>query len=43
MASGTFAGRYGANLFVSHEQEKHTRRTDDFTITMVSASVSIAF
>jgi hypothetical protein len=43
MASGTFAGRYGANLFVSHEPEKHTRRTDDFTITMVSASVSIAF
>jgi hypothetical protein len=43
MASGTFGQRYGANLFVSHDPEKHTRRTDDFTITMVSASFSIGF
>jgi len=43
MASGTFRERYGANLFVSHDPEKHSRRTDDFTITMVSASVSIRF
>jgi hypothetical protein len=43
MASGTFGKRYGANLFVSHDPEKHTRRTDDFTITMISASVSLKF
>ncbi len=43
MASGTFGKRYGANLFISHDPEKHTRRTDDFTITMISASVSLMF
>lgn len=43
MASGTFGKRYGANLFVSHDPEKHTRRTDDFTITMIAASVSLMF
>ena len=43
MTSGTFGKRYGANLFISHDPEKHTRRTDDFTITMVAASVSIMF
>ena len=43
MVSGTFGKRYGANLFVSHDPEKHTRRTDDFTITMVAASVSLMF
>jgi hypothetical protein len=43
MASGTLGERYGANIFISHDPEKHTRRTDDFTITMVSASVSIRF
>jgi hypothetical protein len=43
MASGTFGKRYGANLFVSHDPEKHARRTDDFTITMVAASISIGF
>ena len=43
MASGTFGKRYGANIFISHDPEKHTRRTDDFTITMVSASVSLMF
>jgi len=43
MASGTFGSRYGANLFISHDPEKHTRRTDDFTITMISASVSLKF
>ncbi len=43
MASGTFGNRYGANLFISHDPEKHTRRTDDFSITMISASVSLQF
>lgn len=43
MASGTFGKRYGANIFVSHDPEKHTRRTDDFTITMVATSVSLMF
>ena len=43
MASGTFGKRYGANLFISHDPEKHTRRTDDFTITMASVSVSLMF
>jgi len=43
MASGTFGKRYGANIFVSHDPEKHTRRTDDFTITMVAASISLKF
>ncbi len=43
MASGTFGKRYGANLFVSHDPEKHTRRTDDFTITMIAASISLTF
>ena len=43
MASGTFGKRYGANIFVSHDPEKHTRRTDDFSITMIAASISLMF
>jgi len=43
MASGTFGERFEANIFISHDPEKHTRRTDDFSITMVSASVSLRF
>jgi len=43
MASGTFGKRLGANIFISHDPEKHARRIDDFSITMVSASVSLSF
>jgi hypothetical protein len=43
MASGTFGKRYGANIFLSHDPEKHTRRTDDFSIMMASVSFSIKF
>ncbi len=43
MASGNYRERYGADLMISHDPEKHTRRTDDFTITMISIVLSMKF
>lgn len=41
--SATLAERVMLTLFVSHDPEYHSRRTDDFSMTLVSASVSLLF
>ena len=43
--SGTAAAPMGLSftLFVMHDPEKHARRDDDFSITMVSAAVTKRF
>lgn len=43
MGSVDFAGRYSLNLFVSHDPEKHSRRTDDFSVTLLSLTLSAEF
>jgi hypothetical protein len=43
MGSATVAERVMLTLFVSHDPEYHSRRTDDFSMTLVSASVSLLF
>ncbi len=43
MGSVDAGGGFTANLFVSHDPEKHTRRDDDFSLTLISASISREF
>jgi hypothetical protein len=43
IGSAELLDRITLNLFVSHDPERHSRRTDDFSITLVSVSMSIGF
>lgn len=43
MGSVTARERVMLTLFVSHDPEYHARRSDDFSMTLVSASVSVLF
>lgn len=43
MGSVSFLENYTADLFIMHDPEKHSRRGDDFSITMISASISRGF
>jgi len=43
MGSATVAERVMLTLFVSHDPEYHSRRSDDFSMTLVSASVTLLF
>lgn len=43
MGSATLAERVMLTVFVSHDPEYHSRRTDDFSMTLLSASVSLLF
>lgn len=43
MGSAELGGGMTLSLFLSHDPEKHTRRQDDFSITLVSVELSRAF
>ncbi len=43
MGSVDLAERYSVDLFLSHDPERHSRRTDDFSVTLVSLTVSAGF
>ncbi|MBN1164988.1 MAG: hypothetical protein JXB45_10455 [Candidatus Krumholzibacteriota bacterium] len=43
MGSVTAPGKNMINLFITHDPERHMRRDDDFSITMISVSLSRQF
>ncbi len=43
MGSVTFARNFSINLFLNHEPETHSRREDDFSITLVSVDLTWRF
>lgn len=43
MGSASVGERLSLTLFVSHDPERHRRRTDNFSLTLVSASLSLLF
>jgi hypothetical protein len=43
MGSVAFAKAFSANLFLNHEPERHTRREDDFSITLISLDITRRF
>ncbi len=43
MGSVTGSGGLTYNLFVTHDPERHSRRDDDFSLTLISAMISKSF
>lgn len=43
MGSMTFARYYNIDIFLDHEPERHSRREDDFSMTLVSCGISRRF
>ncbi|MFO7914344.1 MAG: hypothetical protein R6U43_01470 [Candidatus Krumholzibacteriales bacterium] len=43
MGSFTIYRNISADLFLMHDPEKHSRRRDDFSITLISATISLSF
>jgi hypothetical protein len=43
MGSVGFAKDFSVNIFLDHEPERHTRREDDFSITLVSLDITKRF